>query len=111
AKNGSADAGLFGQLLQEACKIPSAAHIYLVEVDSPKTTGHLGQSAAAVASSSASMRSDDGEGVRLQPVLTFWGFVNHEADRHRKPLYFLEPLPPAAKAAPVAAAGAVPLAA
>ena len=109
AKNGSADAGLFGQLLQEACKIPSAEHIYLVEMDGGKGSAHLGQSAAAVASSQASTLAEDDQAVRLQPVLTFWGFVNHEADRHRKPLYFLEPIPEKPAVVPAAVTGSVPL--
>ncbi|MGE8397816.1 MAG: SrfA family protein, partial [Comamonas sp.] len=69
----------------------------------------MGQSAAAVASSQASALGKDEQAVRLQPVLTFWGFVNHEADRHRKPLYFLEPIPEKSPVVPSSVAGAVPL--
>lgn len=107
-KNGSADARLFGQLLQEACKIPSAANIYLVEVVDKQPAAQLGHSAATVANAGALADSGNDSAVRLQPVLTFWGFVNQEADRHRKPLYFLEP---AVAKQPAAVPSAVPLAA
>ncbi|WP_312568824.1 SrfA family protein [Comamonas sp.] len=109
-ENGASETALFGALLQEACKIPSLSNIYLVDVGvsalpaaaSQRSMGSMldGQRSAA-----AAVPSGDG---RLQPVVTFWGFVENEADRHSRPLYFLHEQAelPAPVAAPVAAAAA-----
>lgn len=105
------DTALFGELLQEACKIPSAQHIYLVDVaETGAPVTPQGQPVAELVGSGAGRASlAAAEQGRLQPVLTFWGFVNNEGDRHRQPLYFLEPLPaPAPEAvAPMPAAAVV----
>lgn len=92
----NADMVLFGELLQEACKVPNAHHIYLVdaEASAPVFSSSAAGATASVHASGLGQRSPDslgGDGTNLQPVLTFWGFVNNDDDRHSKPLYFLEP--------------------
>ncbi|MFK3910335.1 SrfA family protein [Pseudomonas monteilii] len=75
-KRGQGDQVIFGKLLGLVPFCPSDDHVYLVQTD---------------------------QGV--QPVLTFWGFVAHEQDRQREPLYFLTPRPaptPPPVAAPLA---------
>lgn len=104
-RKGRPDAMLFGELLQEACKIPSAANIYLV---SPQADGRAAPPAGA--SATAAQWADAGQGAAgadaqapvLQPVLTFWGFVGNEEDRHKAPLYFLTPPPPKPAPVPIA---------
>lgn len=91
-ENGASETALFGALLQEACKIPGLSNIYLVDVEgaAPPAAGVAG--AASIGSLLDGQRSPSaawsGEG-RLQPVVTFWGFVDNEGDRHSRPLYFL----------------------
>lgn len=75
-KRGQGDQVIFGKLLGLVPFCPSDDHVYLVQTE---------------------------QGV--QPVLTFWGFVAHEQDRQREPLYFLTPRPtptPPPVAAPLA---------
>ena len=94
-KKSNADIALFGELLQEACKIPGCANIYLVEAENAQHAGgteknHISQMLGETPSHSQGAAASDS----LQPVLTFWGFADGEDARHRKPLYFLEPLEP-----------------
>lgn len=63
-KSGQGDQIIFGKLLGLSSHAPDKEFIYLVQQDE-----------------------------RLQPVLTFWGFVSHEADRHKEPLFFLNERP------------------
>lgn len=63
-KSGQGDQIIFGKLLGLSSHAPSSEFLYLVE-----------------------------QNERLQPVLTFWGFVSHEADRHKDPLFFLNERP------------------
>lgn len=70
-QSGRGDKAIFGKLLGLVPHSPDESYLYLVE----------GSRVNA-------------EGLRepfSQPVLSFWGFVNNEADRHRDPLYFLTP--------------------
>ncbi len=77
-KSGQGDQIIFGKLLGLSSHAPANEFLYLVEQDD-----------------------------RLQPVLTFWGFVSHDADRYKDPLFFLNERParpPELPAAPVMAA-------
>ena len=107
-ENGASETALFGALLQEACKIPGLSNIYLVDVEgaAPPAAG-----AASIGSLLDGQRSPlaawSGEG-RLQPVVTFWGFVDNEGDRHSRPLYFLHEQAAPVQPPPVAPAVAAP---
>jgi hypothetical protein len=81
-KGGQSDQVIFGKLLGLVPHAPSEHYLYLVNA---KRTNALG----------------DVEHY-TQPVLSFWGFVAHEGDRHRDPLYFLTPAPVIAASAPSA---------
>jgi len=68
-QKGKNDPVIFGKLLELSRFCPSAQNIFLVS-------------------------SVDGDGQPyIQPVLTFWGFVNKEEDRYKDPLYFLASRP------------------
>ena len=79
-KGGQSDQVIFGKLLGLVPHAPADAYIYLVDATRINAAG----------------RSER----YTQPVLTFWGFVQHEGDRHRDPLYFLNPRPTAPQPAP-----------
>lgn len=81
-KGGQSDQVIFGKLLGLVPHAPSEHYLYLVHA---KRTNALG----------------DVEHY-TQPVLSFWGFVAHEGDRHRDPLYFLTPAPVIAAPTPSA---------
>ncbi|HCS45785.1 MAG TPA: hypothetical protein DIW52_23685 [Pseudomonas sp.] len=83
SKGGQSDQVIFGKLLGLVPHAPADSYIYLVE---------------------ATRTNAQGESERYtQPVLTFWGFVQHEGDRHRDPLYFLTPRPASPAPAPLLA--------
>lgn len=110
-RKGRPDALLFGELLQEACKIPSASNIYLVSPHAGRrSTLGSAPAATAVQWAEAGQGASSAEAAppALQPVLTFWGFVGNEEDRHKAPLYFLTPPPAKPVPVPAAAAGVLP---
>lgn len=83
SKGGQSDQVIFGKLLGLVPHAPSDSYVYLVD---------------------ATRTNSEGEPERYtQPVLTFWGFVQHEGDRHRDPLYFLTPRPASPAPAPLLA--------
>ncbi|WP_024684049.1 SrfA family protein [Pseudomonas syringae] len=70
-KGGQSDQIIFGKLLGLVPHAPADNYVYLIE---------------------ATRTNAQGEAERYtQPILTFWGFVQNEGDRHRDPLYFLTP--------------------
>lgn len=103
---GNTDRVLFGELLQESCKVPSASNIYLIERDgATKRSTELNTVTNLLQSTDSGNPETGAESTAtLQPVLTFWGFVNSEADRRYRPLHFLEPVVKAPVAAAVAQA-------
>ncbi|WP_440092456.1 SrfA family protein [Pseudomonas syringae] len=71
SKGGQSDQIIFGKLLGLVPHAPAESYVYLVE---------------------ATRTNAEGVAERYsQPILTFWGFVQNEGDRHRDPLYFLTP--------------------
>ncbi|RMQ43452.1 hypothetical protein ALQ04_02051 [Pseudomonas cichorii] len=91
-KGGQSDQIIFGKLLGLVPHAPSESYLYLVQT---------------------SRTNADGQTEHYnQPVLSFWGFVQHEGDRHRDPLYFLTPRParpePLLTPTPAASPAAVP---
>lgn len=73
-KTHQGDLQIFGKLLGLVSHSPVDDCLYLVQ---------------------GTRRSEDSQAQpRLQPVLSFWGFIRHDADRHRDPLYFLTPRVP-----------------
>ncbi|MFJ4143147.1 SrfA family protein [Pseudomonas sp. NPDC089734] len=60
---------IFGKLLGLVPHVPAESYLYLVQTTRTNTNGN--------------------NELYMQPVLTFWGFVENEADRHREPLHFL----------------------
>ena len=111
-ENNSSETALFGALLQEACKIPSLSNIYLVDVGTPAAqAAPVGTSIGSLVNGQSTGTAVQGGDSRLQPVVTFWGFVDNEGDRHSRPLYFLheqvEPAPVSAAIPVTATAPAV----
>lgn len=103
-RQGRPDALRFGELLQEACKVPSADNIFLV-MPARSQAARTGQTAVSQAEGAAVEAAPPIPPTSLQPVLTFWGFVGNDEDRHRAPLYFLTPRPlPPVLSAPLSAA-------
>ncbi|MET0613610.1 MAG: SrfA family protein [Pseudomonas caspiana] len=82
-KGGQSDQVIFGKLLGLVPHAPSENYLYLVQTTRTNAQGNTEH--------------------YTQPVLSFWGFVQHEGDRHRDPLYFLTPAPVIAEPAPQAA--------
>lgn len=72
-RSGQTDQVIFGKLLGLCSHVPSENDLYLVETRQPGGDGQPQN--------------------RLQPVLAFWGFVAHDADRQRDPLFFLDARP------------------
>ena len=72
-KGGQSDQVIFGKLLGLVPHAPSESYLYLVQATRTNAHGDVEH--------------------YTQPVLSFWGFVEHEGDRHRDPLYFLTPAP------------------
>lgn len=83
-KGGQSDQVIFGKLLGLVPHAPSENYLYLVQAKRTNARGDVEH--------------------YTQPVLSFWGFVEHEGDRHRDPLYFLTPVsvtaPPASTTVP-----------
>jgi hypothetical protein len=93
SKGGQSDQVIFGKLLGLVPHAPADGYIYLVDTTRINAAGQTER--------------------YTQPVLTFWGFVQHEGDRHRDPLYFLNPrkaTPPPVPAPPPAPAVTAPVA-
>ncbi|WIN09706.1 MULTISPECIES: SrfA family protein [Pseudomonas] len=71
SKGGQSDQIIFGKLLGLVPHAPADSYVYLVEATRTNAEGAVERYS--------------------QPILTFWGFVQNEGDRHRDPLYFLTP--------------------
>nr|WP_260409602.1 SrfA family protein [Pseudomonas cichorii] len=72
-KDEQRDQIIFGKLLGLIPHAPAEDYLYLVQTTRPNAS--------------------DGNELYMQPVLTFWGFVQSEADRNRDPLHFLTSRP------------------
>ena len=94
-KKNNADITLFGELLQEACKIPGKPNIYLIGQGGAGRQNHSAGSLLNAGGAGAAQA----QAVDLQPVVTFWGFVDSEEALQFKPMYFLEP-PAASRSEP-----------
>ncbi|WP_122663745.1 SrfA family protein [Pseudomonas viridiflava] len=86
-KGGQSDQVIFGKLLGLVPHAPSENYLYLVQAKRTNAQGEIEH--------------------YTQPVLSFWGFVQHEGDRHRDPLYFLTPAPIVAPPATLTAPASV----